>query len=194
MTDAQLWRLIMKDQDIPDLPLSSIAPSTVNCRGGANQRTLKLAIMLNTTQTTAEWRGSVQNYEKPSMQHPSMQQPLKMRPIWRAITENDLIPLEDSPVIPIPPKPPDPQEVVTLYGELATTKTDDDKSEASSAVQLLEATATSIPRPVSMNDTSCGLIMLKQATTCQSKPQDHHSKATLLAIRAHTVHTTSMTA
>jgi len=78
-----------------------------------------------------------------------------------------------------------------LYGELVMTKMDDNKSGASSTVQLLEATATSIPRPVSTNDTSCSLIMLKQATTCRSKPQDHHSKATLLAIRAHTVHTTS---
>jgi len=127
MMDAQLRLPITKEQDIPAPPLSPIAHSRVDHSVGAQQRTFLLPPTPNATQTTTERQSSiqtVQTYEKTPMQEFSMLQTPASRPSLKAISkQSNSKPPKEPPAIPIPPKPPDLQQAVIKYGDLATTKT-----------------------------------------------------------------------
>ena len=128
--DAQLWLPIMKEQAIPALPLSPIAPTCVNHSVGVQQCTSLLPLTLNATMTMMEQQSSIQIYKNIPMQASSMQQTPALMPMLRAISkQRNLKPPDEAPVIPMPPKLPDQ----VVYGDLGTTKTLGDKYEAPTA-------------------------------------------------------------
>jgi len=113
MTEAQLWPLLTKEQDILAKSLSPIAPTAASISVGVQQQIILLPTTLSTSQST--WRGPnpVLAYGKTPPQA-TLTQELSARTIQGVITApHTLTTPAEPPIRPIPPKPLYLEEVIS---------------------------------------------------------------------------------